>query len=149
MTDLFALYRGAEFVVEDGDLRFTIRVDERCAALDDLLARCGGERWAYLTAWNPGTTRRSDVSNRRTQARLLEAVRRANLQVFRGVGRAPDGSHEEESVLVVGMSEEDACDLGARFGQWAIVVGSRGHAAQLIDLRPRLGALGALGGEHE
>ena len=50
---------------------------------------------------------------------------------FEGEGVAGDGAFAEPSVLIVGIGEDEAVALGARFGQCAIVVGKRGGTAEL------------------
>ena len=61
-------------------------------------------------------------------------LNKAGLRCFEGEGRAPDRSWTEKSVLVVGISREDAERAGRAFGQNAIVFVERGQAPELVVL---------------
>ncbi|GAB1337316.1 hypothetical protein ACE1SV_39060 [Streptomyces sp. E-15] len=73
-----------------------------------------------ITAWNPlGRTASAD-SNARAQRLLLDVVRRRRLTWWPAEGGDVRGSHREESVAVVGLSDTAARALGHRFGQDAV-----------------------------
>ncbi len=107
----------------------------RSARLDALLDREGADRWAFITAWNPGSQVRPQRENDRRQAELM-----ARLKAYRtiiGEGRGRDGAWPPEpSVLVLGITASKAMQLGMRFGQLAILVGRRGQSARLVFCSP-------------
>lgn len=110
--------------------RYTILIGERHPGLDALL---GGQSWAFITAWNPGSQPLPEEENRRRQSRLEDALREGKWGYFQGAGVPEEGGWQaEESFLVAGISLEDALGLGKRFGQHAILWGLPGHAAQIF-----------------
>jgi len=128
-----AAYRATRYEVDDGGVRFAIRIDAPCAALDALLAARGVEEWAYLTAWNPGGQRAAEAANRAAQARLEAELAAAGRPFLRGASVADAGDWPPEpSLLVLGMPRAEALALAARYGQEAIVAGRRGGVAELL-----------------
>ena len=133
-----AVYRATSYGVDDGPHRLAIRVGERCAALDALLAAHGAEEWAYLTAWNPGGRPAPAAANAAAQARLAAALAATGRPLLRGAGAGPDpGWTPEPSFLVLGLPRAEALALAARFGQEAIVAGRRGGTAELLFVTGR------------
>jgi hypothetical protein len=109
-----------------------IRVGRKTPALDDLLAREGKRRWAFLTAYNPGARRLRQAGNR-TRSRALEsALRRGGYLFLQGTSGSDAGEWpEEKSFLVVGIARREADRLRRRFGQDAFVTGLREGVALL------------------
>lgn len=110
-----------------------LRVGKKDPDLDRLLASFGESDWAYITAWNPGQRKLTPPENAARQRELLDLV--GDLTVFPGRGTADLGNYEEESLLVLGLSLADARVLARTFGQWAILAGSLGRPAELVDCR--------------
>lgn len=110
-----------------------IRIGRTNIALDDLLDDAGAATWAFLTAWNPG-----GGADGRTPENLArgEELRRAcaGFRCHEGAGLAEEGSDHpaEQSLLVLGIGRSEAVEVGRRFGQLAVVVGTRGVAAELV-----------------
>lgn len=129
---LEAAYRATTYVVDHPDGEIGIRIGEHHPRLDALLAAHGATEWAYITAWNPGSVKKSFKNNKLQNNRLRAAVRAAGHVCYPGRGR-PDGGAwtPEESLLVVGIAEAQAVALGARFGQNAVVTGVAGGPARL------------------
>ncbi|CAL9554238.1 hypothetical protein SUDANB176_04511 [Streptomyces sp. enrichment culture] len=73
-----------------------------------------------ITAWNPRGRTASDDANARAHRVLLDEVRHRGLTSWPAVGGDVSGTHREESVAVVGLSDAAARDLGRRFGQDAV-----------------------------
>lgn len=109
-----------------------LRAGERSAALEELLAHSGAGEWAFVTACNPGSELLSPAENdRRVEA--LEAVLYGRYSTFRGAGVGTGGDWPPEpSLLILGISEEEALQLARRFGQNAIVSGTLGEPARLV-----------------
>ncbi len=113
-----------------------IRPDRAHPQLDALLAQHGAQRWAYLTAHNPGadaaTPRDNDAAQRQLAARLDAHGR----TTYPGFGVGDDGIWPpEESLLVVDVARDDAVAIGRRFAQDAVVVGIRDAPAIVLDVR--------------
>lgn len=104
--------------------------------LDHLLARRRKDDWAFLTAWNPGSTPRPRAENLASQMALEHKLRQAGHELWVGQGIGPwnaDGTRwTEPSVLVIGIAREAAVTLGREHEQVAIVVGRRGGAPELV-----------------
>ena len=118
-------YRGTSYAA---GLSLKLRVGEPHPFLDDMMAFRGLEDYAYLTAWNPGSKPLPEAENRARQEALKERLRAKGLKFLEGVARADDGSWSEESLLVLGVSRDDALALGRDLGQAAVLVGRRGGA---------------------
>lgn len=133
---LLAAYRQTRFCVDTAQGRIVIRVGEPCAELDALLRGTGCERWAYITACNPGSVRLSDEENEARQRELEAAVRELGHSMLPGEGIGDDGTWPPEpSILVLGIDRAAAIQLGRRFGQWAIVGGELTGRAALVLCR--------------
>lgn len=127
------VYQATAYRVTDGPQRFSIRVGERCAPLDALLAEHGAEEWAYVTAYNPGGEPAEAGANAAAQKRLEAALRAPPRAVLHGEGAGDGGDWPPEpSLLVLGLARADAVALARRFGQEAIVAGRRGAPAELV-----------------
>jgi hypothetical protein len=132
-SHLDAAYRATAYVVQGPEGRFTIRVDEVTTPLDDLLVRHGSRCWAFVTAHNPGSTLLSADENRGRTAELERLVAAAGYPTYPGEAVADDGAWPTEpSLLIVGLSADDAAALARHFGQHAILAGTIGAAAQLV-----------------
>ena len=125
-------YEHTDYVVFDGKREVRFRVGSRSARLAALLARHGADRWAFLTAWNPGSQPLSRAENDTRQDALLERLASEGYRCLKGEGRSSDASWPpEESILALDIPDRAARAIGRAFGQLAIVVGSRGKPARL------------------
>ncbi len=127
-------YRQTTYVAATprGELR--IRIGEHHPKLDKLLAEHDAETWAYITAWNPKSEPLTEQENQARQEELEEELRDAGYAFFRGQGEADNGEWPpEDSVLVAGISREEAVRYGRSYRQNAIVYGRRGEAAELVS----------------
>jgi hypothetical protein len=137
-AELDEAYRATIYrVFVPGEAPIDVRVDgassTHAARLGALLARNGVEVWAFITAWNPGSRQLSAEENAARHAELLQAIEAGGWPHFDGAGiPARADWSPEASLLVLGISRDDAVALGRRFSQNAIVAGRRGGAAELI-----------------
>lgn len=141
---LWRAYERTRFCVQDGSKRICFMAGSQKAGLDALLARHKATRWAFITAWNPGSRPLSKGENARRHAELRAAVTEAGLEALDGEGVDPDPSWPpEQSLLILDISRGKAISLGQRFGQLAIVVGRRGQASALVPAAHPTAAPGA------
>jgi putative PIN family toxin of toxin-antitoxin system len=126
-------YRDADYAVLEPP--FVLRIGERSADLDALLARSGAPAAAFLTAVNPKSERKSAEENRAALAELEKALAGANYSRCPAEGRDPRGEWPPEpGFLVPGLPRFEAAALGRRFRQNAIVYIEKRGAAELVDL---------------
>jgi hypothetical protein len=80
------------------------------------------ERWpiAVITAYNPAGADADPEGNVAAQHALVAEVDRRGLTWWPAAGADPSWTHAEESVAIPGLSQPDARELGAKFGQEAI-----------------------------
>lgn len=91
------------------------------------------EPWAFLTAYNPLPRNLEDAENRQRQERFQEQLQREGYRFYSGEGIGDDGVWPPEpSVLVLGVTREQATDLAAAYEQLAFVYGEPGGPAELI-----------------
>lgn len=132
---------------------FVLRVDVASPELLDLYRRHGVSQAAYLTACNPHSTMLSDADNRARMDELAQTLRALagqgparsptdsdarSYMNLHGRGTDPSGAWPgEASVLVLGMSEAEARELGTRFGQNALLHAGADGVPRLVLLRER------------
>ena len=73
-----------------------------------------------ITAWNPDSLLTSGDQNGEANDRLEATIIRHGGAIEPVVGRSSDNTWNEDSFLVVGVSREQAADIGQSFGQLAI-----------------------------
>lgn len=127
-------YERTRFCVDEDRRRICFMAGSRNARLDALLARRNATRWAFITAWNPGSQPLSAAENARRHAELVREVERLGLRFMPGEGIAQDPAWKpERSLMILGISRGRAESLGRRFGQLSIVVGRRGEPSELLS----------------
>jgi hypothetical protein len=131
-----AAYLATHYLVFAPAGKLTLRVGQRSAALDRLLVSQGARTAACVSAFNPGSRRRGRHANRAAHRALLAHLRRRGWRHLPAEGRDPTGEWPgEASLLVFGLGEAAARQLGRRFRQNAILLIRRGRAPELAALR--------------
>src|SRR5438046_2025604 len=129
---LLKAYGKTAFNVDTPRGPLSLRIGQRCLELDSLMAYHGVSRWAYVTAFNPGSIGLSDTENAARQGELHAAVAALGFSLYRGEGAPDDGRWlPEPSLLIVGIGRRDATHLGREFGQVAILYGELRREAEL------------------
>jgi hypothetical protein len=132
--DLAAAYAKAEYIVF-GEPALVLRIGEHNPAVDALLEADGAAGAAYLTPANPRGERWSREENLAALYSFHDSLRDTDFTCHPGEGRDPEGRWEAEpSLLVVGITLEDAEAIGLELEQNAIVYVERGRAPRLIFL---------------
>ncbi len=132
-SSLLDAYRAALYEV-DGQTRFVLRVDRVSEPLRELCQAHGVSSAAYLTAFNPGSQRVSDATNRLAQQRLVACIEADGWPVVSGRSLAPDGGWPpEDSILVLGIPQHQALDMGRRFEQAAILWSDKDAVPRLLE----------------
>lgn len=91
---------------------------------------------AFITAWNPYSDKTSPGQNAQRQAQLLKDMQDGSLATYPGEGKHPSGDWEgEASLLVLGITLEEAKAVGDKWEQNAIVWSGADGLPQLILLQ--------------
>jgi hypothetical protein len=115
---------------------FRLQIDVPSAELAALHREHGVNCSAFVTAWNPFSRSHDDASNSARQDELRDGLRRQGREFVEGVGVHPSGGWPgEPSLLVLGLTLQDAEALGKRLEQNAIVWCDADARPRLILLR--------------
>jgi len=91
---------------------------------------------AFITAWNPYSDRMSDEENTKRQDKLIASIKERELPYYLGEGKDPSGEWPgEASILILGISLDEAKELGNEWGQNAIIWTGADGVPQLILLK--------------
>ncbi len=119
-----------------GDQPFDMHIDVISAELTALHAAHGVTCSAFITACNPFSRFLDAQSNQSRHDQLRRELERRELALIEGAGEHPaNGWPEEASFLVLGISLEDASEIGRQFEQNGIVWSDANARPQLILLR--------------
>jgi hypothetical protein len=128
---LEVLYRQARYVVEDGDVKLTIRIGDENPTLKAFLRDGGIDTWAFMTAYNPWSTPLTETENRARQANLIIQLEDAGYTFLEGYGTGEDWD-PEPSLFVLDISRDKAVSIAAQLEQHAILWGKTGEPAELV-----------------
>jgi hypothetical protein len=126
-------YQATVYSATTPDGILLIRPGRRNHLLDNVLNAFRAKRWAFITAYNPGSIPMSDAINEAAHIELCRMLMRKGLVFFEGEGSS-EGWPSEKSVLVLGIGRDKAKKLGRKFTQYAIVVGKKGDSAKVCWL---------------
>lgn len=130
---LRSAYHRTTFQAETPGGTVAIRCGREHAELDKLLSHHRTRIWAYITACNPRSETLPDAVNAERQSALIRLLE-PRFPLYHGHGVSDDGGWAPEpSVLVIGISRDEAATVGRNFRQYAVVAGERGKPAELID----------------
>lgn len=119
----------------EGDI--LIRIGMPNLELDLLLNQYGVFSWAFITAWNPASVELSLFQNRQRHAEMIAHLHSRNVAYLDGIGVGDDTDWPpEQSVLTLGLNREQARELGALFGQNAVVYGEYNGCPELLWCLP-------------
>jgi hypothetical protein len=129
MDNLLKAYSETDFKVYDPSI--TIKIGIMNPDLDKLLKQYDVREWAYITAWNPYSVPTSIKTNEEKNLQLK--IELSNYIILEGEGVGTDPSWmPEKSFLVLGISKEQAIDLGRKYQQNAIVLGDLNSTPTLL-----------------
>lgn len=134
-TELIEAYRKTDFRVL-GSQNFTLRVDTVSEPLRRLFEEEGVRSAAFVTAWNPYSAPTAVDDNHRAQTALRQRLARDGYTTIDGFGIDPTSDWAgEDSVLILGMSLDQAKCLGDELKQNAIIWADEDAVPRLILLR--------------
>ena len=134
-TDLITAYLETDYRVFSPE-PFVLKIDHACAQLLLLHRHHQVTSSAFITAWNPYSNQLSQEKNNLRQEQLRKNMQNDGFIVYAGEGKHPSGNWEgEDSLLILGISLEDAKAEGVRWGQNAIVWSDADAIPQLMLLK--------------
>jgi hypothetical protein len=114
-------------------LNVSIRIGQIDEGLEGILEKHGCDEWAFITAYNAFSVLLKEDVNAMRHLQLLRDV--SSFTFFDGEGVGEDPAWKpEKSLLIIGIDRESAKELGLKYGQNAIVVGSKSQVAELLVL---------------
>lgn len=120
MTELINAYNATKYKVYSPSIVIEIGIANE--VINDLLISFNLTTWAYITAFNPFSKILTDLENLKRHEELK--VKIENYKFFEGEGVGEDKTWKPEiSFLIVGISLNEAIEIGKFYEQNAIVVG--------------------------
>jgi len=109
-----------------------LRSDRLAALFASESVNCG----AFLTAFNPLGTQKSDIANDLAHTQLATVLTGLGLKFIEGSG-SEEGTHwpTEKSLFALGLGREGAISIGRQFDQDAIVWVGDSAVPELVLLR--------------
>jgi len=115
---------------------FILRVDQSNNHLVELHQQHQPSSSAFITAWNPYSKPMSDEENAKRQDKLIASIKERGFPYYLGEGKDPSGKWPgEASILILGISLDEAKELGTEWGQNAIIWTGADGVPQLILLK--------------
>jgi hypothetical protein len=129
MNDLLEAYKNTKYKVFE--LNLTIEIGKSNQEVDAILAKYNASEWAFITAFNPYSKVLTDNENKIRH----EELKKLTYVTYEGHGIGEDPTWEPElSLLIIGISKDDASILGNKFEQNAIVNGKTNSEPELLIL---------------
>jgi hypothetical protein len=132
---LIEAYSAAHYRVTGTATPFVLRIGRRSAELAALQLANGVSCSAFLTAFNPDSVRQAEATNSAAQELLETELAAMGFTLLAGFGEDPSGAWPgEPSVLVLGISRNEAERVGRAFGQLAMVWSGESAVPELVVL---------------
>jgi hypothetical protein len=126
--ELIEAYNATEYKVYSPAI--IIIVGQLNKELDKLLLENNETEWTYITSCNPYSRDCSEYENKNYYESLLQHV--SDYKYYEGEGQGIDTTWPaEKSILIIGISESQAIQIGNKYNQNAIVLGKYEQAAEL------------------
>ena len=135
MNTLLEAYKNTKYIVLKPTL--TIEIGKLNQDLDKLLLKHNSNEWAFITAYNPYSRVLTEEENKVLHNKLKELTEK--YVTFEGHGVGQDPTWEPElSLFIIGISKDDASEIGKKFEQNAIVYGVVNNPPELLILNEEL-----------
>ena len=135
MNSLIEAYKNTKYKVFGSTI--TIEIGKFNQDLNNLILNHNSNEWAFITAYNPFSRVLSNEENKMRHYELKELT--INYLTFEGHGVGEDPTWEPElSLFIIGISKDDASEIGKKFEQNAIVYGVVNNPPELLILNEEL-----------
>ena len=128
-------YQKANYLVTTPGCEIQFKINQVNKELATLIESHGVDGASLITACNPYGQAVSIIENVKANQSLEQAIQSTGLPYFLGQGSDPKGEWKEDSYLVMGISLEEAKELGALYQQNAIVWINKDGLPTLVWLR--------------
>jgi hypothetical protein len=134
-SDLLQSYKSADYHV-DASPSFILKIGIHSAELDSIYKTSHKYTAAFITAFNPYSQELSNQENKDRNYKLEELIQSLHFDYIHGEGKCGNDDWDgEESFLIIGISEEQASEIGKQFEQNAIVWCNKDAIPQLLLLK--------------
>ena len=128
-------YQNANYLVSTPGYEIEFKINEYNEALGRLITDHGVDGACLITAFNPLGRLVSIDENAKANRSLEDGIVATGLPYFLGQGSDPKGKWKEDSYLVMGISLEEAQEMGNLYQQNAIVWINKDGLPALVWLR--------------
>jgi hypothetical protein len=128
-------YENANYLVSTPVCQIDFKINQVNEALARLITDHGVDGASLITAFNPLGQLVSIDENAKANRLLEDAIVATGLPYFLGHGSEPKGEWKEDSYLVIGISLEEAKEMGNLYQQNAIVWINKDGLPELVWLR--------------
>jgi hypothetical protein len=134
--ELIDTYSTAIYRVDAPNCVVTFHIDKASPELAELHREMGVQSSAFITAYHPYSVPVSDEENEKAQQALLAELHARGYRWLEGAGENAKGEWPAEpSVLVLGISEQEATRLAIQFRQNGYVFCSGNALPRLVLTR--------------
>ncbi len=131
--DLAAAYAAARYGVRADAGTFALQVGHPAPELE---ACWPARSYAFITAWNPASDPRPDEANHAADLLLTAQLDALGVERMPAWAESPDGRWHEPGWLLAQIDDVAVNELGATFGQIAILVWDAGEPVTVRMLMP-------------
>jgi len=134
--EILAAYNATDYRVISDDGLFVLKIGQRSDELARRFELIGQEGATFITAENPFSQTASAEENAANQASLYRDLASTGAIIMEGTGQGEDPAWPAEaSYLAIGISREQACELGRKYRQNGIVWIGSNTVPELVLLR--------------
>jgi len=123
-SELDGAYRATTYRVRLPDAVCDLKIDQPSPIMRDWLRRMEFSTFSLLTAYNPASQLLSSEDNERRQNALRSELEQGGVTFLAG-DNCPDSEAwpVEPAICIFDLALQDACQLGLKYGQNALVFG--------------------------
>jgi hypothetical protein len=133
--DLEEAYKSTSYCVEAPGEIIRLRVGLHNPQFDQFLARSGAPQWAFVTAFNPRSTKLSEQENQQRHESLAKLLKESGYTFVPCNGVDDDNEWPtERGYVILDINRAEAEKIAKRFKQNAILFGRRDGVPELVML---------------
>ena len=135
-AELVEAYNRTQYLMQTETGEIVLRIGQPSKAIANLLKAAGADGGAFITAENPFSQPLTFEENKDRQDRLRQDLTELGALIIDGAGQGEDPSWPAEaSYSAIGITRDQACELGQKYEQNAIVWIDVTGTGELILLR--------------